>query len=87
MVETESKRKEYDYDKIHISLENCILPLEKIDETPSMKDGLDRDTENELRMYACEMIQTAGILLKVPQVNRYYLEDIRVEKTFFWLIV
>lgn len=68
MVETEQKKKEYDYDKIFISLENCILPIENIDETPSMKDGLDRDTENDLRMYGCEMIQTAGILLKVPQV-------------------
>ncbi|XP_065655330.1 cyclin-L1 [Hydra vulgaris] len=60
--------KEYDYDDIVISLENCILPSEKIDVTPSMKDGLDRDTETELRMLGCEMIQIAGLLLKLPQV-------------------
>ena len=64
----ETKKKEYDYDDIMISLENCILPNEKIDETPSMKDGLDRDSENELRMFGCEMIQTAGLLLRLPQV-------------------
>lgn len=57
-----------DYDDILISLENCIIPFEKIDETPSMKDGLDRDTENELRVFACELIQIGGILLKLPQV-------------------
>lgn len=68
MAVPEPKKKEYDYDQILISLENCILPVEKIDETPSMKNGLDRDTENDLRLFACEMIQTAGILLKIPQV-------------------
>lgn len=67
----EAKKKEYDYDKILISLENCILPAEKIDETPSMKDGLDRDTENDLRMLGCEIIQTAGLLLRLPQVCIY----------------
>ena len=61
--------KEYDYDDIVITLENCILPSEKFDVTPSMKDGLDRDTENELRMLGCEMIQIAGLLLKLPQVS------------------
>ena len=69
MASTDTKKKEYDYDRILISLENCILPSEKLDETPSMKDGLDRDTENDLRSFACEIIQVAGILLKVPQVS------------------
>jgi len=58
----------YDYDEIVISLENSLIPSEKLDETPSMKDGLDRDTENDLRFFGCEMIQTAGLLLKLPQV-------------------
>ena len=69
MESADTKKKEYDYDRILISLENSILPSEKLDETPSMKDGLDRDTENDLRSFACEMIQVAGILLKVPQVS------------------
>lgn len=68
MAVPEVKAKEYDYDDIFISLENCILPTDKIDETPSMKDGLDRDTENDLRVLGCEIIQTAGLLLRLPQV-------------------
>lgn len=46
------------------------MPGDKIDETPSMKDGIDRDTESELRVFGCELIQTSGILLKLPQVSR-----------------
>lgn len=64
----EETKKVYNYDDIIISLENCILPSEKLDETPSMKDGLDRDTENDLRFYGCELIQISGLLLKLPQV-------------------
>ncbi|XP_057303977.1 cyclin-L2-like [Hydractinia symbiolongicarpus] len=67
-VVTKRIQKERDYDNIIISLENCILPSENLDETPSMKDGLDRDTENELRIFGCELIQTAGLLLRLPQV-------------------
>lgn len=88
MASKDTKKKEYDYDRILISLENSILPSEKLDETPSMKDGLDRDTENDLRSFACEMIQVAGILLKVPQVamatgqvllQRYYFSKSMVK--------
>ena len=64
----EDTKKVYDYDDIVISLENSILPSEKLDETPSMKDGLDRDTENDIRFYGCELIQISGLLLKLPQV-------------------
>lgn len=64
----EDTKKIYDYDDIVISLENSILPSEKLDETPSMKDGLDRDTENDIRFYGCELIQISGLLLKLPQV-------------------
>jgi len=61
------KKKEYDYGQIKLSLDNCIFPSEMLDETPSMKDGLDRDVENELRRWGCELIQVAGLLLKLPQ--------------------
>merc|ERR1712002_497693 len=64
---TTPKKKEYDYDEIRLTLKNCIMPPEMLDETPSMKDGLDRDTENELRRYGCELIQVAGLLLRLPQ--------------------
>lgn len=56
------------YGKILLSLKNCILPDEKLLLTPSQNDGLDKDTEIDLRIYGCELIQTAGILLKLPQV-------------------
>lgn len=63
--------KKIEYGKVVISLENCLLPREKIDQTPSMKDGLERDVEIDLRIVACEFIQAAGILLKLPQVLKY----------------
>ena len=70
MAAIEKPTKEYDYGDVHISLENCILPEEKLSETPSMKDGLDKDMETDLRILGCEFIQTAGILLKLPQVSK-----------------
>uniref|UniRef100_A0A1B0GLH9 Putative cdk9 kinase-activating protein cyclin t n=1 Tax=Lutzomyia longipalpis TaxID=7200 RepID=A0A1B0GLH9_LUTLO len=56
------------YGQIVISLENCLLPDTKLEQTPSHLDGLDRETEIDLRILGCELIQTAGILLKLPQV-------------------
>ncbi|XP_055709975.1 cyclin-L2 isoform X2 [Phlebotomus papatasi] len=56
------------YGQIVISLENCLLPDTKLEQTPSQLDGLDRETEIDLRILGCELIQTAGILLKLPQV-------------------
>lgn len=57
------------YGTIVLTLKNCLLPDEKLAVTPSQTDGLDRDTETDLRIYGCELIQTAGILLKLPQVS------------------
>eukprot|EP00794_Sanderia_malayensis_P015021 gene15021-16571_t len=68
MAEQPKVKREYDYGNVFISLENCILPDEKLSETPSMKDGLDKEIEIDLRILGCEFIQTAGILLKLPQV-------------------
>lgn len=56
------------YGKIVLSLENCLLPTEKLSKSPSVADGLDPETECDLRIIGCELIQTAGILLKLPQV-------------------
>lgn len=65
---TKAVKKVYDYGEIKLSVENCIFPPEILDETPSMKDGLDRDAENDLRRHGCELIQVSGLLLKLPQV-------------------
>ncbi|XP_050526010.1 cyclin-L1 [Daktulosphaira vitifoliae] len=54
--------------KVLLTLSNVLLPKEKLTSTPSMTDGLDFETEVDLRIVGCEWIQTAGILLKLPQV-------------------
>ncbi|XP_044726848.1 cyclin-L2 [Chrysoperla carnea] len=54
--------------KIILTLNNCLLPEEKLSQTPSRNDGLDDETETDLRIWGCELIQTAGILLRLPQV-------------------
>lgn len=56
------------FNKIVLTLENSLIPEEKIDVTPSSQDGLDHETEKDLRILGCELIQTAGILLRLPQV-------------------
>lgn len=55
------------YGKIVLTLENCLLSEDKFTTTPSQIDGLAREIETDLRMYGCELIQTAGILLRLPQ--------------------
>lgn len=57
------------YGKILLTLQNCLLSEDKLNATPSSLDGLDAETETDLRILGCELIQTAGILLKLPQVS------------------
>jgi len=62
------------YGKILLQLTNCLLPEEKLSPTPSELDGLDKEVETDLRILGCELIQTAGMLLKLPQVSwSYYI--------------
>ncbi|CAD5115751.1 DgyrCDS4696 [Dimorphilus gyrociliatus] len=56
------------FSEVKISLENIIIPEEKLLTTPSGIDGLDDEIELQLRVLGCELIQTSGILLKLPQV-------------------
>lgn len=56
------------YGKVILTLKNQLLPEERLLNTPSQKDGLSLDAETDLRIYGCELIQSAGILLKLPQV-------------------
>lgn len=62
------------YGRVVISLENPILPEETIKNTPSQIDGLDHETENDLRITGCKLIQISGILLRLPQVRWLFLE-------------
>ena len=54
--------------KVKIDLSNCILPDKVVSgQTPSELDGLDSQTESQLRAVGCELIQASGVLLKLPQ--------------------
>lgn len=64
------------YGKVTLTLKNQLLPEDKLSITPSQSDGLDSDTETDLRIYGCELIQTAGILLKLPQVGIRFINFI-----------
>lgn len=57
-----------EYGKVVLTLNNVLVPEDKLSPTPTTLDGLDSETEMDLRILGCELIQTSGILLKLPQV-------------------
>ena len=57
------------FDRIHLSSSNLLVPKERLVNTPSRKDGMSRDLEIDMRVTGCHYIQSAGILLKLPQVS------------------
>ena len=82
--------------KVHgnviISLENCLLSEDRLSCTPSSLDGLDPETEMDLRILGCELIQTAGILLRLPQVvedfpNLPLVSSLFIASYFFSLLL
>ncbi len=46
---------------------NTLASPEQHVDTPSRADGIPADFEDELRCYGCQLIQQAGILMKLPQ--------------------
>lgn len=56
------------YSEVFLTIDNSLIPEESLSPTPSMQDGLDLSTETDLRILGCELIQSAGILLRLPQV-------------------
>ena len=60
-----------EYGRVVLTLSNNLLPPEKLypNPTPSTSEGLPWDVEYDLRLTGCELIQTACLLLKLPQVN------------------
>ncbi|CAM4577452.1 unnamed protein product [Leuciscus chuanchicus] len=56
------------YSEVFLTIDNSLIPEEKLSPTPSMQDGLDLYVETDLRILGCELIQAAGILLRLPQV-------------------
>ena len=63
------------YGSVVITLENVLLPPEKLSPSPSQQDGLDPEIEMDLRILGCELIQTGGILLRLPQVSAAFNPD------------
>jgi hypothetical protein len=41
-----------------------LASLEQIESTPSRKDGIPDDLEEDLRAFGCKLIHQAGVLLK-----------------------
>jgi len=66
-----------EYGDVIISLENCILDDDHLKNTPSTRDGLDKEVEIDLRIVGCEYIQMAGILLKLPQVSAFQILNVK----------
>uniref|UniRef100_A0A673NB29 Cyclin-like domain-containing protein n=1 Tax=Sinocyclocheilus rhinocerous TaxID=307959 RepID=A0A673NB29_9TELE len=56
------------YSGVALTLDTCLLPHESAHCSPSRVHGLSARTEERLRNRMCEMIQSAGILLRLPQV-------------------
>ncbi|XP_036300100.1 cyclin-L1 isoform X2 [Pipistrellus kuhlii] len=56
------------YSEVSLTIDHSLIPEERLSPTPSMQDGLDLSSETDLRILGCELIQAAGILLRLPQV-------------------
>ncbi|XP_054569640.1 cyclin-L1 isoform X2 [Eptesicus fuscus] len=56
------------YSEVSLTIDHSLIPEERLSPTPSMQDGLDLFSETDLRILGCELIQAAGILLRLPQV-------------------
>ncbi|GAM28641.1 hypothetical protein SAMD00019534_118170 [Acytostelium subglobosum LB1] len=48
---------------------NLLFTREDIDNSPSRRDGIDIEVEDTQRRYGVEIIQEAGLLLRLPQVS------------------
>ncbi|KAJ1453273.1 cyclin-like protein [Pelagophyceae sp. CCMP2097] len=48
--------------------QGTLLALSVLENSPSRQDGISQAVEIERRIWACELVQEAGILLKLPQV-------------------
>jgi len=56
------------FGRVILMISNSVLPQEKLSPTPSSIDGMTAETETDMRNIGCNMIQTAGKLLRLPQV-------------------
>lgn len=49
-------------------IDNFYLTDEQLEQSPSRAKGVDAETEKRLRIYGCDRIQRAVVLLDLPQV-------------------
>ncbi|KAG8067154.1 hypothetical protein GUJ93_ZPchr0005g15294 [Zizania palustris] len=50
---------------IHTAIATLYLTAEQLRSSQSHRDGVDEPTESSLRAYGCELVQEAGILLRL----------------------
>ena len=67
--EKEPSQQQQHFGRIVLDISNSVLPRDKLAETPSSKDGLPTESELQIRSLACDLLQIAGKLLKIPQVR------------------
>jgi hypothetical protein len=53
---------------LYTVLDNFYLSDEQLERSPSRVDGIEPEVETTLRIYGCQIIQEACILLDLPQV-------------------
>ncbi|CAH8595289.1 unnamed protein product [Schistosoma turkestanicum] len=58
----------WEYCGVNLTIHNIIIPEERLYPTPSQLDKMDYETEIDLRIIGCELIQDSGVLLRLPQV-------------------
>ncbi|KAJ3299431.1 hypothetical protein HK104_008937 [Borealophlyctis nickersoniae] len=51
-----------------LSLQNAVLTLDQLLNSPSKNDGISKELERDMRVLGCELIESAGLLLELPQV-------------------
>ncbi|KAJ1951520.1 hypothetical protein EC988_004022 [Linderina pennispora] len=51
-----------------LSLKNPLLTPSQILQSPSQERGMTRELESDMRAYGCHLIESSGIVLRVPQV-------------------
>ena len=56
------------FNKVVLHLDNCVIPDERLRNTPSARDGCPHYLEVDLRIVGCEYIHTASILLRLSSV-------------------
>ncbi|GMT10013.1 hypothetical protein PFISCL1PPCAC_1310 [Pristionchus fissidentatus] len=60
------------FSSVNINADKWLLTMDeesraRLENPPSIADGIDRATEEDLRYLGCELIQTGALLLKLPQ--------------------